>query len=270
MATVELTPIESDDKRPGVNWQRAALLLALSFLGSVLVLPFTYALLKQSHMPGMSSELLPVIMVINLIIEFGFSIVAVGLGLWLGPKVGLATPLLKADGDGTEKGLWAYRTSLGLAIGLGLGVGVLFTAASMAIEPMLPEPPESLALPSPWAGLLGSIGAGIREEVWLRLGFMTLLVWLGATALRQRPPGAVVVWIANLLAALAFGAMHLPQAFGLIGSSTAMIVFVLAGNGVPGLVFGWLYWRRGLFAAMVAHLSLDLVLKVIVPLLHLG
>jgi membrane protease YdiL (CAAX protease family) len=36
---------------------------------------------------------------------------------------------------------------------------------------------------------------------------------------------------------------------------------------VPGLVFGWLYWRRGLVAAMLAHFGLDLVLKVFIPLL---
>ena len=27
----------------------------------------------------------------------------------------------------------------------------------------------------------------------------------------------------------------------------------LAGNFIPGMLFGWLYWRRGLEAAMIAH-----------------
>jgi membrane protease YdiL (CAAX protease family) len=35
-------------------------------------------------------------------------------------------------------------------------------------------------------------------------------------------------------------------------------------NSLAGLVFGWLYWRRGLKAAMVAHFSADLVLHVLV------
>jgi membrane protease YdiL (CAAX protease family) len=41
-------------------------------------------------------------------------------------------------------------------------------------------------------------------------------------------------------------------------------------NGLAGVVFGWLYWRRGLLAAMVAHLTFDLVLHVIVPALRGG
>ena len=44
------------------------------------------------------------------------------------------------------------------------------------------------------------------------------------------------------------------------------MLFIFVGNGTPGLVFGWLYWRRGLIAAMLAHFGLDLVLKVLIPL----
>jgi hypothetical protein len=35
-------------------------------------------------------------------------------------------------------------------------------------------------------------------------------------------------------------------------------------------VFGWLYWRRGLEAAIVAHFAADLVLHVAAPLLPGG
>ena len=39
--------------------------------------------------------------------------------------------------------------------------------------------------------------------------------------------------------------------------------------GVGGVVFGWLYLKRGLLAAMLAHFSADMVLHVAVPLLML-
>ena len=32
-----------------------------------------------------------------------------------------------------------------------------------------------------------------------------------------------------------------------------MLAFVVGGNTLAGLVFGWLFWRHGLEAAMVAH-----------------
>ncbi len=49
--------------------------------------------------------------------------------------------------------------------------------------------------------------------------------------------------------------------------SPAVVARALVLNGVGGVVFGWLYWRRGLLAAMVAHFSADVVLHVLAPLL---
>lgn len=43
------------------------------------------------------------------------------------------------------------------------------------------------------------------------------------------------------------------------------MTFALVGNGVPGLIFGWLYWRKGLIAAMVCHATTDIIMKVILP-----
>jgi membrane protease YdiL (CAAX protease family) len=37
-------------------------------------------------------------------------------------------------------------------------------------------------------------------------------------------------------------------------------------NGLGGLAFGWLYWKRGLESAIMAHFSADIVLHVITPL----
>jgi membrane protease YdiL (CAAX protease family) len=35
---------------------------------------------------------------------------------------------------------------------------------------------------------------------------------------------------------------------------------------IIGILFGWIYWKKGLEAAMVAHFSTDIVLHVIFPL----
>jgi membrane protease YdiL (CAAX protease family) len=37
-----------------------------------------------------------------------------------------------------------------------------------------------------------------------------------------------------------------------------------------GLACGWLYWRKGLLAAMLAHATVDLVLKVAMPMIALS
>lgn len=69
-----------------------------------------------------------------------------------------------------------------------------------------------------------------------------------------------------VLAPLLFGAAHLPQAAALGGVLPASLVaFVLLGNGIGGTVFGWLYWKRGLVAAVTAHVAADIVMYVIAP-----
>jgi membrane protease YdiL (CAAX protease family) len=60
--------------------------------------------------------------------------------------------------------------------------------------------------------------------------------------------------LAIVVSALVFAAGHLPAASILVGSLTAPIVaYVLMANTLFGIAFGWLYWRYGLEAAIVAH-----------------
>jgi membrane protease YdiL (CAAX protease family) len=57
-----------------------------------------------------------------------------------------------------------------------------------------------------------------------------------------------------VVSALAFGAGHLPAAAAAVGRlDPATVGYVLAFNGAFGLVAGFLFWRRGLEAAMIAH-----------------
>ncbi len=77
----------------------------------------------------------------------------------------------------------------------------------------------------------------------------------------------MIVLVASILAATAFAAMHLPQAKAFYGLSTLMVAVVMIGNGVPGVIFGWLFRRFGIITAMVAHFSADVVLHVIGPMI---
>ena len=54
---------------------------------------------------------------------------------------------------------------------------------------------------------------------------------------------------------------HLPIASMLAGGLTApLVIYVITANSIFGIVAGFLYWRRGLEAAMIAHISTHLVL----------
>jgi membrane protease YdiL (CAAX protease family) len=145
-------------------------------------------------------------------------------------------------------------------------------ALGAGLTPLLPGAVqrsfEEASIPPPWEGFLASIGAGVNEEVLFRLGLMTLFVFLEAKLLRQGDRPAGVVWTAMVLATLLFGVVHLPQAAALGGGLPASLVAsVLLGNYLGGVVFGWLYWKRGLLAAVSAHFAANIVLHVIAPVI---
>lgn len=119
------------------------------------------------------------------------------------------------------------------------------------------------AHPPVWAGLIASLYGGINEEVLLRLFLFTSLYFLFRKIFKFKTENRVsFLWATNILAALVFGMGHLPAVFKLVTPSSFEIFRVLLLNGIAGLVFGWLYWSRGLWAAMGAHFVADLVIHV--------
>ncbi|MHB8417430.1 MAG: CPBP family glutamic-type intramembrane protease [Myxococcales bacterium] len=191
------------------------------------------------------------------------------IGLVLGASVGLDAPILRA---------WVYRrprreaevrllprsASLGLATGIGLAA-----MDWLVFWPRLSAGFRAQALgPSLWSGALASFYGGIAEEVLTRLFLTTLAVWMLFKVFRRLDAWVFVAGIA--VGALAFAAGHLPTA-AMIAPLTALVVTrTLVLNAAGGIVFGGLYWRRGLEQAMIAHFCCDLVLHVVAPALALA
>ena len=115
-----------------------------------------------------------------------------------------------------------------------------------------------------WVGALASIYGGVNEEVLLRLFLFTLIYFLIGKCLKiDQSNRSAVLWSVNIFVALLFGIGHLPMAFKLTSPSAFEIFRVLSLNGIAGVVFGWLYWSRGLWTAMIAHFAADLVIHMI-------
>lgn len=114
-----------------------------------------------------------------------------------------------------------------------------------------------------WAGAIASIYGGINEEILLRLFLFTLLYFLlGKCVKINERNRACLLWIVNIIVAIIFGLGHLLVAFKLIVPSTFEIFRILLLNGIAGVVFGWLYWSRGLWTAIAAHFIADLMIHV--------
>ena len=70
-------------------------------------------------------------------------------------------------------------------------------------------------------------------------------------------------WVANIIVAILFGLGHLPSAAMVMHITPTVVVLALALNGIAAIAFGYLYWKRGLEAAMIAHFCADFVIYVV-------
>lgn len=183
------------------------------------------------------------------------SALLVALASWAGaalaPRLGLQAPLFEAAACGRP--LWpALQPQLWPAVLAGVAAGGLLFAVGHFAPPALAAVQANFSPPLLARVLYG----GITEEILLRWGVMSVLLWLAWRSLQQRrgTPRPVIAWLAIILAALLFGIGHLPAAAALIGTlDTAMVAYVVGANTVFGLLFGYLFWRHGLEAAMLAH-----------------
>lgn len=249
----------------GLNWKVFGVLLFAAMVGVWAVLPYSFSLQDLSAPLPVPFWLLLVLGTLQNLILFAL---VTGLGLWLGGKVGLGAPLLRALLARQPDAPRQFRRSLPWAVGAGLTVGALTLVLEVFVfAPVLPEMLRRSAGPAAWQGFLASLYGGINEELLMRLGGMTLVAWIGSRLFPAPELRPGVMWIANLLAALSFGLGHLPALGVLVPVTPVLVARSLALNGVAGVVFGWLYWRRGLLMAMIAHFSADIVLHVIGVLL---
>ncbi|MCA9105877.1 MAG: CPBP family intramembrane metalloprotease [Planctomycetales bacterium] len=195
-------------------------------------------------------------------------------GLTKGPKVGLGLRLLgKVDpalGEWRERawGTFKSATLAGCAIGAFL---LLVQPLCEALMPPLPDAAlkaeEATRTMSMWKPALASMSAGVIEELLFRFGAMTLVLTWIMRALRSTTPTSSAVWLANLTAAFAFATLHIGNALALqIPITLGLLTNIYLVNGVAGIVLGWLYWRRGLEAAILAHAMANLADKVLSPL----
>ncbi len=195
---------------------------------------------------------------------------AVLAGVALAGRVGLHAPAAEA---------WAARRSYiaalrpqvlpGIVAGLAGGVAIVLTwvVAKPSLTPEFISAAEQFnkILPPVTRFLYG----GLTEELLLRWGVMTLLVWVASRVLQrgQGEPKAVYVVGAILLAAVLFGVGHLPIASMLNGGLTVpLTIYVITANSIFGIAAGFLYWRRGLEAAMIAHIFAHVVLIIAIAL----
>ncbi|HWK21835.1 MAG TPA: CPBP family intramembrane glutamic endopeptidase [Ureibacillus sp.] len=120
--------------------------------------------------------------------------------------------------------------------------------------------------------LAGVFYGGVFEEIMLRLLVMSLFVWLMLKLFRQTVQSlpSFYYWVAIIIASLLFAAGHLPATKLLSGELTNILIlrcFLL--NGIGGIFFGYLYWKKGLEYAIFAHMFTHIAMQIVfIPLFY--
>lgn len=183
-------------------------------------------------------------------------------GYWFARKLGLPG-IFSAEGN--------WRRWVLIPLGLGLICGVALVAGDILFAPIngLGHFPHPL-----WpASIFASVAAGIGEEVAFRVFIFGLWALILNAILRRFNGRTAALWIANLIAALAFGAGHLGTILLLTGAQSIsqvnpiLLAEVFLLNGMIGLVAGQRYMQDGLVAASGVHFWTDVVFHVLYGLL---
>ena len=185
-------------------------------------------------------------------------------GVALAPKVGLSSPAAEAAASGGS--VWpTFKPQIVPGIMGGLLGGGAIVAVTLSAKPSLSaETAARIAafgrlVPVPTRLLYG----GITEELLLRWGLMTLLVWAAWRLLQRSKGGPKPAYVvgAILVSSLVFGVGHLPVAYLILPEATAALtLFVVVANSVFGLIAGYLYWKKGLESAVLAHMLTHVLL----------
>jgi hypothetical protein len=189
---------------------------------------------------------------------------AVFVGVLLASKIGLSSPVAEAIAANRQLSL-ALKPQLvpGLIGGITGGAAILLSW--ILWKPFLPPVfvTRGLALNNMIPLSTRLLYGGFTEELLLRWGVMTLLVWAAWRLLqrRQGKPRSIYVASAIVISSVVFGLGHLPIAVALSpGVTISLVFYIVVANAVFGLIAGYLYWQKGLEAAIIAHMMAHVVI----------
>jgi membrane protease YdiL (CAAX protease family) len=230
-------------------WALFRIFLGLGILAALLAVPFPPNLLY--------------------VLFFTVALVAtVGLGLFLARTAGFRISVFARQETGEDaRPLLMLAQSALIGVGVGIFILLLIRLVFSSILPELSSRFTAEANVAIWQRSLISFNAAVLEELAFRLFLFSLFVWL-LGKIRRKPeasPSPSVVWLANAIIAIGFGLAHLPRWSSIATLTPLVVATVVFLNSLGGLTFGYLYWRQGLEAAMLAHFAADIVLHVVGP-----
>jgi len=249
-----------------INWKAFALLLVAGLLGVLAVLPLMLDLIGSGAFGQAPAPDIPVPLLVGLtLLQNGVLLaVVILLGMILSARIGLQMPLISAWTGGGGRQHRAPIVWPGILVGAATGAALVSLEALFFLRQLPPALVPLFEIPL-WKRLLaGVLYGGITEELLMRLFLVSLLAWLLGRFWKtaEGMPTSGAFWGAIVLVAILFGLGHLPVTAAITPLTPLLVARALVLNGAAGVAFGYLYWRHGLEAAMLGHMSAHLVMQV--------
>jgi len=182
------------------------------------------------------------------------------MGIFTYSKAGLTVPTIEGlISKRTWKPVLILQLKSGVAGGILAGIAIVLT--SLLFIPYLPNDFLALQEKSQLSPITRFLYGGITEEILVRFGLLSLMAWALGKVLRNHSNYSY--WIAILISAIIFGLGHFPIVYTMVENPTTILMsYILIANMVGGVIFGWLYWKKGLEAAFIAHITTHVVMLV--------
>lgn len=243
--------------------QQFGILFVLGSLG-IVMFTITSIPLAQQQLAALPPEVMaevPPLWVVMLLQGLQYAVllaIAILVGIGCAYRVGLRSHLIDYIVFHTAK-LPSFASEVKLSLGVGAATTIVILLLDRLMAPALPEALRTAnnAEPNWLTTLTAMLYGGITEEILMRWGLMSLLVWMGWKLLKQGValPSQGIYQGAIVLAALVFGLLHLPATAAITSLTPLVIIRALLLNGIAGIAFGWLFWQYSLEAAMLSHAS---------------
>lgn len=240
--------------------QKLKLGLLLYLLGLIGVLSMLTVTIPMDSFPKevldrISPDTLKYLLLINPAVLLLLSVLG---GTLLYDKMGFSVPLLTGILDSNWSKVDAgSRIKSGILFGI--LTGFLTSGTGLLFQSYIPKEFTEISERIELTAFARLAYGGITEELMIRYGFMTFIVWLVSKIFGKLNNQTYIIGIA--VSTILFAIGHFPVVFSAVPDpSFILFLYVFIGNSIAGVFFGWLYWKKGLEAAIVGHMFTHIVM----------
>lgn len=247
-------------------WLTFLIFLLLGLVGVITLVP-TISLLVANlpqntpNAPNLSPAQLTLLTLLSPSILLVISILV---GNFFAPRVGFTSHLV--NWVAKKSSFWkSFRPNLFSGILAGVAVGIVFIGLDFIFRPYLPISLQVQPVPRElFTTLSGVFYGGIVEELMMRWGLTSFLVWLiWKIFVRKTTPRSWIFWLAILISSFLFALGHLGATAQVAPLTTIVLLRMIVLNSLGGVVFGWLYWKKSIETAMLAHAVTHITMSII-------